>query len=120
MQSLRGDILEAAEISRFRELISQKLLELKEEILEATEATKIVELDQQSIGRLSRMDALQQQAMAIALENRREVEIHRLTQALGRIEDSDYGYCDDCGESIPSKRLEIDLACTRCVSCATG
>lgn len=112
--------MEAQQISRFRELISQKLAELKDEILEAESGKKIVELDQQAIGRLSRMDALQQQAMAMALENRREVEILRLKQALVRIGEDEFGYCEDCGEDIPIKRIEVDLACTRCISCASG
>ncbi len=86
----------------------------------ASDSTKTVELDQQSIGRLSRMDALQQQAMAIALEKRRETEIIRLNQALARIDEGEYGYCEDCGDDIPTKRLEINLSSTRCISCMTG
>mgnify|MGYP001587852425 CR=1 FL=1 len=101
-------------------MISLKLAELKEEILVASDSTKTVELDQQSIGRLSRMDALQQQAMAIALEKRRETEIIRLNQALARIDEGEYGYCEDCGDDIPTKRLEINLSSTRCISCMTG
>ncbi|MDG2257958.1 MAG: TraR/DksA family transcriptional regulator [Paracoccaceae bacterium] len=112
--------METREITRFSELISQKLVELREEILEAADGTKTVELDQQSIGRLSRMDAIQQQAMAIALEKRREAEIFKLTQALARIDEGEYGYCEDCGDDIPTKRLEINLSSTRCVSCMTA
>ena len=66
------------------------------------------------------MDALQQQAMAIALEKRRETEIIRLNQALERIDEGEYGYCEDCGDDIPTKRLEINLSSTRCISCMTG
>lgn len=113
-------ILETADISTFRELISQKLVQLREEILDAADATKTVELDQQAIGRLSRMDALQQQAMAIALEKRREIEITRLQQALARMDEDEFGYCEDCGEDIAIKRLEIDPATTRCISCASS
>ncbi len=112
--------METADISRFRELISQKLIQLREKILSAADSTKTVELDQQSVGRLSRMDALQQQAMAIALEKRREIEITRLQNALSRIAEDEFGYCEECGENIPPKRLEIDPATTRCVSCASG
>ena len=112
--------MESEDISSIRELISQRLIELREEILGAADSTNTVELDQQSIGRLSRMDALQQQAMAIALEQRRQREIARLQNALARLDDDEFGYCEDFGEDIPKKRLEIDPATTRCVSCASG
>jgi DnaK suppressor protein len=111
--------LEASENSRFQNLISQKLTELKEEILNAADGTRTVELDQQSVGRLSRMDAMQHQAMAIALENRRRVEVSRLQAAKTRIDEDEFGYCEECGEDIPTKRLEIDPATTRCVNCAS-
>lgn len=81
-------------------------------------ARDTVTLDQQSVGRLSRMDALQQQAMAQATERQRMGELARIEQALKRIEEDEYGYCDDCGEEIAEKRLEIDPAATLCIRCA--
>lgn len=114
------EILNPSEISRFRALILQRIGEIEEEILQASDAKRTVELDQQKVGRLSRMDAIQQQAMAIASEQRRSVELDRLRAALIRMTDDEYGYCEDCGEPIAPKRLEIDLASTRCISCASG
>ena len=84
----------------------------------AAEARKPVALDQQSIGRLSRQDALQQQAMAKAQDARRATEIRRIDAALARIEGGDFGYCDECGEEISLARLNIDPMATRCVGCA--
>ena len=77
-----------------------------------------VELDQTRIGRLSRMDALQDQAMALETDRRRGLEIERIEAALKRIEADDYGYCLSCGEEIPAKRLELDPATPVCVDCA--
>lgn len=77
-----------------------------------------VELDQQSVGRLSRMDALQVQAMAQAVEARRRGRLHRIEAALKRLESGDYGSCTSCEEDIPAKRLEFDPAIDRCVDCA--
>lgn len=77
-----------------------------------------VELDQQSVGRLSRMDALQVQAMAQAVEARRRNRMHQIDAALKRLEFDDYGYCVSCDEDIPTKRLEIDPATACCVNCA--
>ena len=76
-----------------------------------------VELDQQSVGRLSRMDAMQQQSMDIAREERRRHRRDVIAAALARIEDDDYGYCLVCGEDIPYKRFEFDPAITRCMDC---
>ncbi|WP_245626845.1 TraR/DksA family transcriptional regulator [Aestuariivita boseongensis] len=84
------------------------------------EGQSVVTLDQQSVGRLSRMDALQNQAMAKAQQARRDLERRRLTHALAAMEDGEYGYCEDCGEDIPLPRLRLDPAATRCVSCASG
>lgn len=79
-----------------------------------------MELDQQSVGRLSRMDAMQRQAMAQANERARTAELVRIEQALRRVEDGDYGWCVTCGEAIAPKRLEIDPAAAVCVACAGG
>ncbi len=75
-------------------------------------------LDQQSVGRLSRMDAMQVQAMARATAGRRAQRLAQIAAALGRIADGSYGECAGCGEEIPQGRLEIDPAVARCVACA--
>jgi len=69
-----------------------------------------VELDQTRQGRLSRMDALQMQAMAKETTRRHQVELQRIASALKRIEDDEYGYCVVTGEAIESARLEADPA----------
>ena len=99
-----------------------RLLALREEILAlsrgASEDRKPVGLDQQSVGRLSRQDSLQVQAMAKAAEARRAQEIRRIDAALQRVEDDEYGWCAECGEAIEEKRLELDPAAPRCAGCA--
>ena len=77
-----------------------------------------VELDQQSVGRLSRRDALQVQAMALEQSRRRATELRRIEAALGRIASGDYGFCLECGEEIPEKRLRLDPTAPFCVDCA--
>ena len=85
---------------------------------EADQATVV--LDQTSIGRLSRMDALQRQAMAQATARRRDTERARILAAIKRVEDGEYGYCTDCGEDISSARLQANPAIPRCLSCTRG
>lgn len=99
-----------------------RLLERKSEIKRLSEISEdsraTVDLDQQSVGRLSRMDALQMQAMAQASERSRSAELQRIDAALARIETDDYGYCLECGEEIAAKRLEIDPSASHCILCA--
>ena len=92
--------------------------ELQELSRISSEARDTVELDQQSVGRLSRMDAMQQQAMAEALERTRQKDLFRIDQAELRLADGDYGYCSQCDNEIPDGRLAIDPMAERCVNCA--
>lgn len=77
-----------------------------------------VELDQQKVGRLSRMDALQAQEMALATKRRREVEFGRIDAALERLDDGTYGDCLACDGEIGEKRLALDPATPTCIECA--
>lgn len=79
----------------------------------------VVELDQSKVGRLSRMDAMQAQAMAKASANRRQVMLTNITAALKRIDDGDYGLCVECDEPINPLRLEFDPTAIRCIECAS-
>ncbi|WP_298962978.1 TraR/DksA C4-type zinc finger protein [uncultured Roseibium sp.] len=92
-------------------------LEALSEISE--EARAPVTLDQQSVGRLSRMDALQGQAMAQASERQRRAQIQSIDAALHRLDVGDYGFCVDCGEDISPKRLAVDPAAAFCIKCAS-
>ena len=100
----------------------ERLVSLRNDILTdsaRSEADRApVSLDQQSVGRLSRMDAMQQQAMAKASERARSRERLRVDAALQRIEDGEYGFCIECGSEIPFERLRIDPAASHCVACA--
>ena len=80
----------------------------------------LVTLDQQSVGRLSRMDALQSQAMAQTTQNRRHVLRRGLLSALQRLKDDNFGFCEDCGEDIAPKRLEFNPTVLLCVGCVSG
>ncbi len=100
----------------------QALTERRKAVLAVVEASadsrRPVELDQTRVGRLSRMDALQDQAMALETERRREAELYRIDVAMKRLDDGEWGYCVTCGEDIPEKRLELDPAIPVCVDCA--
>ena len=100
----------------------QTLLRLKAELLaigeSSQEAGDTVELDQAKVGRLSRMDAMQAQQMALEMERRRQHQLQKIEGALRRIESGDFGYCFVCGEEIDERRLSIDPTTSRCIGCA--
>lgn len=77
-----------------------------------------VELDQTRVGRLSRMDAMQQQAMSQAGARLLDLELQRIKVALNRIESEEYGYCILCDEKIAKKRLQFDPSLLTCIRCA--
>ena len=103
--------------THFRARIEAEQQELRMLSDTGRESRAPVELDQQSVGRLSRMDAIQQQSMDLAREERRRERIAILTAALRRLDDDEFGFCLACGEDISIQRLEIDPAVTLCVDC---
>lgn len=104
--------------SSYRSRIEAEVSELRDLSTVSKEGRAPVELDQQSVGRLSRMDAMRQQSMDIAREDRRQARLQVLVAALGRLDEDEYGYCLRCGEDIPAARLDVDPAVTLCVGCA--
>jgi DnaK suppressor protein len=106
----------------FETEMRHKLLLLREQLGEQdsanAEQARTVELDQTRVGRLSRMDALQAQAMAQASGRRRRLMLSRIAAALERIDNGNFGDCQSCDEPIPKKRLEIDPTALFCVACA--
>lgn len=101
-----------------RHLLESQRQELLASRDAARDSTKPVTLDQASVGRLSRMDAMQGQAMAIEAQRRREVQLQRIHSALARIQNDDYGLCAACEEEIALRRLETDPAALLCIACA--
>ena len=86
-----------------------------------TEASRApVALDQSSVGRLSRMDAMQMQAMATAQSRRRAAALARIGAALDRLDAGTYGVCVTCEEEIEEARLAFDPATPLCLACARG
>lgn len=101
-----------------KNILLQKKTELQTIQADSSEDSKPVELDQAMVGRLSRMDAMQGQAMAQATARRRKEQLQRIEGALRRIESGDFGYCAMCEDEIDPRRLEIDPTLTRCQRCS--
>ncbi len=108
--------MEAFELEKFR----QQLLQLQNDLrasLTNDEQGRTVELDQSRMGRLSRMDALQNQHIALEQKRRMEVSLQAIEGALRRIDNGSFGYCYICEQPLSQKRLAFDPTLTRCVNC---
>lgn len=101
----------------FRNRIETELLRLNESLVQATTDSGTVTLDQSSVGRLSRTDAMQQQAMAQGMRERLLLQKRRLEGAVARIEAGTFGWCCQCRADIRPERLNGDPAAVFCFDC---
>jgi DnaK suppressor protein len=104
--------------------MKQKLIALKHELERLADTgddpAAVVQLDQTKVGRLSRMDALQAQAMAQASGKRRALQLREIDAALRRIDDGSYGDCERCEAPINPLRLDADPTARLCIDCASS
>lgn len=110
----------AADLASFRELLFRRQGELEEEDRISLDNRAPVTLDQESVGRLSRIDAIQVQSMALAQERRRKVERFAIDAALTRIDEGEFGFCITCGDVISEARLRTNPTIVKCLECALG
>jgi len=106
------------DLDYFRSLLEQHRTVLLNAENSGKQAAETVELDQARMGRLSRMDALQNQAISQEANRHRALELKRIQGALQRVANEEYGYCVSCDAAIAFRRLEIDPATPLCVTCA--
>ena len=112
-------VMTELDLSAFKKLLLQHQKELLDVEASGEQASEVVELDQTTVGRLSRMDAMQAQAMSVEVDQRRKLELQRIKRSLKHIEEGDYGTCQNCGEMINPLRLKSSLTVTLCIECAS-
>lgn len=103
---------------RYRRQLELRKAELLQQRQTSALAHDPVSLDQQTVGRVSRADALQLQAMAIAQEQQRSRELMAIERAFTRMREDVFGYCEGCGKDIAPSRLKVDPSVSLCVHCA--
>ena len=106
--------------NHFQALLVERRSELLRLLEGSAAASAPVELDQEVQGRLSRMDSFQVQEMEKATSTRRQIEIRQIDAALARIKDKEYGYCVECGETIPLARRQALPGVRTCIDCQSG
>lgn len=94
--------------------------ELGDALASSAEAARPVKLDQATVGRVSRIDAIQQQKMLEANRSAQRVRLHQVQAALRRLDDDEYGDCLSCGEAISAARLGARPETPFCVVCQSA
>jgi DnaK suppressor protein len=105
------------QLGDFRAEIERQITKLEKSMAVSDEATATVQLDQAVVGRLSRMDSLQNQSMAENLAERERARHAQLRAALERIEAGTYGVCEDCDGPIAPGRLFVFPETVTCGGC---
>jgi DnaK suppressor protein len=112
--------LKPSQLEQLHSLLTGKRRELEAQMNSGDGAAKPVELDQQSVGRVSRIDAIAQQQMALANRQQAGALRHSIELALRRIDDGSYGHCLQCGEAIAGARLQAQPWATLCIDCQSA
>ncbi len=106
------------ELEQFRKQLQEQKAEFLETLSGSLKSAEGMELDQQRVGRLSRMDAIQSQCISQAANRRIKVELQQIDTALDRIHRGQYGRCQTCDREISVPRLEAYPSAPFCINCA--
>ena len=108
----------SAEKAALKTKIAEQLSTLSEEIIELQAITKPIPLDS-AIGRVSRMDAINNRSINEAALRTARIKQKSLVATLKNIDGDDFGICVRCGDAIPQGRMLLLPHTTRCVQCAS-
>ncbi len=114
-----GAHLTGAQLEELREELDRQLRRLQKSMKITDEALRTVELDQTAVGRLSRMDSLQNQALSEGLRERELIRLSQILEALGRMDEGGYGICTACRGQIPFERLFVFPEAPECAACVS-
>ncbi|MCW8885715.1 MAG: TraR/DksA C4-type zinc finger protein [Motiliproteus sp.] len=109
--------LSNADVQQCQGLLEQKFQQLREDLAQAEQSCQPVSLDQSKVGRVSRVDAIQQQQLAKAGLQALKNELRLVERAQLRVEQGEYGECLECGEDIAVKRLQARPETPYCLEC---
>jgi len=112
--------LSPSQIAQLRTLLARQQRALETLLGSAQIDTRPVALDQQAVGRVSRIDAIQQQQMALAGRQQAAAQRRDNERALQRIDSGSYGVCEDCGEAIAFARLQAQPGSCLCIDCQSA
>ena len=111
--------LTEAQIAELRDELEGQLAQLGKSMIVTDEALRTVELDQSAVGRLSRMDSLQNQSIAKSLRGRESLRLVLIQDAIRRLDEGTYGVCTVCGAGVAFGRLFVFPESPTCAPCGT-
>ncbi len=97
--------------------IKEKIGRTEKIVADYKELTKPVTPDV-AIGRVSRMDAINNKSVTEAALRQAEEKLLQLKYALTKVDSPDFGICTKCRKPIPSERILIKPESIHCVNCA--
>ena len=109
--------LSPKQLKALEAMLKQLQSELQEQLQLSKSSTAAVTLDQTLVGRVSRMDAMQQQSVALSTKEKAETRLRKVNIALAAMESGDYGYCARCDEGIGYDRLSAQPEARLCITC---
>ncbi len=112
--------LASDQMTELQALLEKELAGLRRSMRVSEEALKPVELDQTAVGRLSRIDSLQNQGMTRNLHAREQAKLAKIEAALRRIERGEFGLCGVCGADLPYGRLLVFPEAENCATCESA
>ncbi len=110
-------MLEKSQIKKIRKKIEQEIKETHSKIDQLKIITKPIS-PENAIGRVSRMDAINNKSVNDAVLRKSEQKLKNLKAALLRVSDHDFGQCMRCKDYIPIARILIMPQSRFCVHCA--
>jgi DnaK suppressor protein len=110
--------LSASQLEQLRSDLERQLKKLQRSMRTTNRVMKPVQLDQSSIGRLSRIDNLQTQGLTAGLQAREQAKLGQIMEAFERLERGTYGTCVVCGEPVAFERLMVFPEAPNCAACA--
>ena len=99
------------------EKIEREIIKTNEKIVDYTEMSKPVSPDD-AIGRLSRMDAINNKSVAESALHKAKEKLKKLEYVKSQIGKEGFGLCKQCGNQIPVGRIIIRPESVYCVNCA--
>ncbi|MCH2023905.1 MAG: TraR/DksA C4-type zinc finger protein [Saprospiraceae bacterium] len=102
---------------KIKVMIEQKIIKAEKKIKDYKEMTKPIK-PENSLGRLSRMDAINNKSVVEAALRRAEQNLAALKSALLNINKENFGLCQKCECQIPIGRIVLKPESPYCVNCA--
>ena len=109
--------MNSKDIEKYRIKLLELRLEVEDYLKKSADSAAAVEPDN-ALGRLSRMEAMQDQQMVLELRRRKKRQLLDVDNAIKRIEQESFGSCMFCGQSISTDRLDAFPEVQTCVNCA--